>query len=261
MDQLKTLLRQKSSLESGTSSELGEVEQYLHIDLDLEETEEALRLARKQKHFTLERIKYFEKLSKPIVFTKHSAEQLFEMFMNAGYKFANDAHAAKIKNLCCYFANDARGKLDLNKGILLVGNIGNGKTSLMRFFSTNQLYGFRIERALDIASDYKTVGESAVKAYSSNSKVSQNIYGLEDYGYCFDDIGTEEIPAQHYGEKKNVFAEILLSRYDNHLTPFNSTHATTNKDLTEIETIYGSRVYDRMKEMFNIVIFDHGSFR
>lgn len=237
------------------------MEQYEHIDLELEETEEALRQARKQKHFRLERIKYFEKLSKPVVFAKHSAEQLFEMFMNAGYKFANDSHAAKIKNICCYFANDPRGKFDLSKGLFLVGHIGNGKTSLMRFFSTNQLYGFRIERMLDITGDYKSLGESAVKTYSNNVKASQNLYGLEQYGYCFDDVGTEEIPAKHYGESKNVFAEILLSRYDNHLTPFNSTHATTNKDLTEIENIYGSRVYDRMKEMFNIVVFDHESFR
>lgn len=237
------------------------VEQYLHIDLELEETEEALRLARKAKHFTLERIKYFEKISKPTVFQKHSAEQLFEMFMNAGYKFADDAHAAKVKNLCCYFANDSRGKLDLNRGILLLGNIGNGKTSLMRFFSTNQLYGFRIERIIDITSDYKVLGEGGVKAYSTNLKVPLNLYGLENYGYCFDDIGTEEIPARHYGESKNVFAEIILSRYDNHLTPFNSTHATSNKSLTELENTYGSRVFDRMKEMFNIIVFDHESFR
>lgn len=237
------------------------MEQYLNIDLELEETEEALRLARKAKHFTLERIKYFEKISKPIVFEKHSAEQLFEMFLNAGYKFADDTHAAKIKNLCCYFANDERTKLDLNKGIFLIGNIGNGKTSLMRFFSTNQLYGFRVERVIDITSDYKILGEAGVKTYANNLKVSQNLYGLENYGYCFDDLGTEEVPAKHYGESKNVFAEIILSRYDNPLTPYNSTHATTNKDLTEIENIYGSRVYDRMKEMFNVIFFDHESFR
>lgn len=237
------------------------MEQYLSIDLELEETEEALRLARKAKHFTLERIKYFEKISKPVVFEKHSAEQLFEMFLNAGYKFADDTHAAKIKNLCCYFANDERTKLDLNKGIFLIGNIGNGKTSLMRFFSTNQLYGFRVERVIDITSDYKILGEAGVKTYANNLKVSQNLYGLENYGYCFDDLGTEEVPAKHYGESKNVFAEIILSRYDNPLTPYNSTHATTNKDLTEIENTYGSRVYDRMKEMFNVIFFDHESFR
>ena len=259
MDPIKTHLQQQSLIP--IESLLLDSEQYTHIDLDLEETEAALLAARKAKHFQLERIKYFEKISQPEKYVKHTPEQLFELFMNRGYKFANDAHASKIKNLCCYFANDKMSSLDLSKGILLVGHVGNGKTSLMRFFSTNQLYSFRVERIIDITSDYKVLGESGVKSYASNVKVSPNIYGLENYGYCFDDIGTEEIPARHYGESKNVFAEVLLSRYDNHLTPFQSTHATTNKDLKEIEETYGSRVYDRMKEMFNVVIFEHESFR
>jgi DNA replication protein DnaC len=260
MENLKqTLTQLKSSNGNSPAQPVFEVPQYDHIDLELEETEEALRRAREEKHFRIERMKYLKRISKPMEYQKHTAEELFAMLEQYGYKFANKSHETQVKAMCCYFAKDGkRSPLDMKKGILLSGDIGNGKTSLMQFFKSNQLQPFRIEKMLEVTSDYKISGEASMKSYSQNIKATPNIYGLDTVGYCFDDIGTEEIPARHYAETKNVFAEIILNRYE---LPHNSTHATTNKDVKELETIYGSRVYDRMKEMFNVIIFEHESFR
>lgn len=238
-----------------------ESQQYLDIELDLEETEEALRLGREQKYFRFKREEYRRKLDEQETFITKIPEELFQLFTQS-FKISDEKHEVKIKQICCYFAKDARFNGSLDKGILLLGNIGNGKTTVMKIFQANMNHSFRVVNMLDVSFDYKMNGEEGVRTYNGNYKRSPNMFGGTDYGYCFDDIGTEEIPARHYGESKNIFAEILQVRYNNqNLVPFNSTHATTNKTETELLDIYGSRAYDRMKEMFNLIVFENGSFR
>ena len=50
-------------------------------------------------------------------------------------------------------------------------------------------------------------------------------------------------------------AEILLSRYDLFIQKGILTHITTNLSASELESMYGSRVRSRMREMFNLVAF------
>ncbi len=81
----------------------------------------------------------------------------------------------------------------------------------------------------------------------------------------FDDLKTESI-ASNYG-KKNIFKDVLEIRYKNKLL----THVTCNymqgysgdvqMGLEEFGAKYGGRVYDRIKEMFNVVEFKGKSFR
>jgi DNA replication protein DnaC len=231
--------------------------------LDIEETElavaEGLRLAREAKFYRLKREEYIKKISMPEAFKTASAEELFESAKTV-FKFADEIHERKIKQLCCFFANDKRFNGDLDKGILLLGKKGTGKTELMRFFASNQNHSFRLEIMLDLAFDYKMSGEKGLECYNTNFKITPNIYGKTDCGYCFDDLGTEEIPSRHFAESKNIFAEIIQLRYHNRL-PFNSTHAISNNPLEKLSELYGSRAYDRMKEMFNVIIFEHESFR
>lgn len=236
--------------------------QYEEVELDYEESQEALRVAREAKYFLQQRIAYAKKLDEQETFITKTAEELFESLLAHGLKFADEKHTIKVKQLCCYFANDKRFNGDLSKGLLMMGKIGNGKTTIMKMFQANMNHSFRVVSLLDVTFDYKMNGEEGVRGYNANYTRSANLYGSTNYGYCFDDLGTEEIPARHYGESKNIFAEILQMRYNNRdLTPFSSTHATTNKNETDLLNLYGSRTYDRMKEMFNIIVFEHGSFR
>jgi DNA replication protein DnaC len=236
--------------------------QYEHIELELEEAEEALRVAREDKHYRLKRQAYYERIAQPIEYKSYTAEELYQMFVDAGYTFADTRHENKIKHLCLYFAGDQRSHYAADRGLLLMGNIGSGKTSIMKMFACNQVQPYKVENMIDITSDYKIHGEAGVKGYTTNFKTAPNMFGKEIYGWCFDDVGTEEMPARHYGENKNVFAEILQSRYHHqHLVPLNSTHVTTNLTEEELVNNYGTRAYDRMKEMFNVIIFEHGSFR
>jgi DNA replication protein DnaC len=160
-----------------------------------------------------------------------------------------------ISKLTCYFLKDQtealKHNINLNKGILLSGPIGCGKTSLMTLFSYFQRYEDRIiiKSCRDISFEFIKEGYSTIHKYSKES-----FYKDQPKTYCFDDLGVEN-NLKHYGNECNTMAEILLSRYDLFISKKLITHLTTNLSATEIETMYGNRVRSRMRELFNLVAF------
>ena len=86
---------------------------------------------------------------------------------------------------------------------------------------------------------------------------------------CFDDVLSER-EANNYG-KANLIKDILEERYMKHKRTYITVNyldqkATQkaedlNESLKQIGAKYGSRVYDRIFEMFNIVEFRGKSFR
>ena len=164
-----------------------------------------------------------------------------------------------ITGLLAYFLQDADGarekNLSLHKGILLTGPVGCGKTSLMtllRLFQPAE-NRFLLKSCREVSFEFIGEGYSVIHKYS---KVSFNsgIYR----SYCFDDLGTES-NLKFYGNECNVMAEILLNRYDLFVREKTLTHITTNLNSSEIESIYGSRVRSRMREMFNLISFHQNS--
>ena len=155
-----------------------------------------------------------------------------------------------IYKLCLYTIQDVekceKYKIDPNKGILLSGPVGCGKTSLMKL----------VRHLTPHKKKYKMIP-------SRNAVFSFNHIGfktIEDYGnsgfYCFDDIGVEP-KGKHFGQDCNVIGEILLSRYDLYLNPRKKiiSHGTTNLNAEELEERYGNRVRSRMRQMFNLLAF------
>lgn len=120
----------------------------------------------------------------------------------------------------------------------------------------NQINSFRMESCREVESKYAQFGEEYISACSFNIEISVNSdpFGHQMIGYCFDDLGTES-NSKYFGKEKNVMAEIILNRYDNNLD-YRTTHLTTNFTAEKIKEQYGTRVTDRIKQMFNIIQFD-----
>ncbi len=154
-----------------------------------------------------------------------------------------------IHKLLAYMIRDEQNSkrffIDLNKGILLSGPIGCGKTTLMNLIKSivikRNLYEVKSSRLISF--EYIRDGHQVISKYS-NTKA-----------YCFDDLGLEQ-NLKRYGNECNVMGEILLSRYDLFISHKVMTHATTNLNAKELEDYYGNRVRSRMKEMFNLISFD-----
>ena len=159
-----------------------------------------------------------------------------------------------ILKLSSYFIKDKKScqksGIDVEKGLLLSGPVGCGKTSLMKL----------LRHLVPLQRPYEMIP-------CRNVTFSFNHLGyktIEDYGntkfYCFDDLGVEP-PGRFYGKDCNVMGEVLLSRHELFLQTNQKvkTHATTNLNAEELEDRYGTRVRSRMRELFNLVAFEEGA--
>jgi energy-coupling factor transporter ATP-binding protein EcfA2 len=135
--------------------------------------------------------------------------------------------------------------IDLNKGILLTGPVGCGKTSIMKLIrGITPLYpSYDIIPSRNVTFAFNHIGYRIIEQYGDHKF------------YCFDDLGIEPY-GKHFGKECNVMGEVLLSRYDLFVHYKFKTHATTNLNANELEAHYGNRVRSRMRQLFNLVAFD-----
>lgn len=146
-------------------------------------------------------------------------------------------------------------KLDSTKGLLLTGDIGTGKSTLMQIINRYSYFtrgknsgdyaigGFPIDSASSIANNFAMKGKAALERYTYNSG--------NPITACFDEIGREPTPAKYFGTEVNVMQYIFQCRYE--LRNECMTHATTNMTIEEIQQRYGAYIADRINEMFNVV--------
>lgn len=158
----------------------------------------------------------------------------------------------------CLMRKDSQ--YDPTKGLWLYGNIGTGKSTLLRIVKAfcSEVrpyrlsgdyyipYSFRITKADEIARQFAIKGFPVIEDYIRNKY------------QAFDELGAESI-TNHYSNVQNVMEHILLGRYENRREDF--THVTTNYTLGQVAEQYGERVYDRCKEMFNFVKMEGESWR
>lgn len=170
------------------------------------------------------------------------------------FKIVEDDYPV-IYKLIAYFMKDEatchQHNIDLNKGILLSGPIGSGKTSLMNLMKhiTPTEHKFSVKSCRDISFEFIQDGYEVIHRYSKGKLYESNVRN-----YCFDDLGTEN-NLKYFGNECNVMAEIILSRYDLFISRKLQTHITTNLSASEIEKQYGNRVRSRLREMVNLIGF------
>ena len=167
-----------------------------------------------------------------------------------------DSDKEIIKQLVIYFAKDEEMALQygisLDKGILLNGPVGCGKTTIMSLFRwfLPQKQRYVLKSCQDVSIQFIEQGYTVIRKYGRLSFEQDRINN-----YCFDDLGTEDTIKQ-FGNECNVMGKILSLRYESYISYNIITHATTNLTSSEIEDYYGTRIRSRMREMFNLISFE-----
>ncbi|GAA3945933.1 ATPase [Chitinophaga oryziterrae] len=163
-----------------------------------------------------------------------------------------------VRKLIAYVLHDEvvaqEENIVFHKGVLLTGNVGCGKTSLMHLMRNFSKDSFKpvIKSCQEISIEFSHKGYETITKYTTNAF---HPYSCVPRIYCFDDLGLET-PVNFWGDKLNVMVRILLSRYDLFISHKMLTHVTTNLNGNELEEIYGNRLRSRMREMFNLISFD-----
>ena len=198
----------------------------------------------------------------------------------------DEANRRIVRALFLYFAEDPRFEAEgfgrLDKGLLLRGGVGCGKTTLLTVFSHNPRLPFLVKPCRELVGEYTEQGtpgqpaggEDALGVYTKlipRMKGNDAAYNYRPaIGLALDDIGTEDWTAKHYGRQLSVVEHILGYRDDAVVAgemPRWATHATTNLPFDDVLDAqgqvllrglghtYGARVRSRMRGLFNVLTF------
>ena len=154
-------------------------------------------------------------------------------------------------DLIRYFHGDEWFSGDMNKGLLITGPTGTGKSlsmAIMRNYRKIDDVKF-IHNGNILPLDY-----DVINGYMINHSFMNNGFdALQDYInrviIYIDDFGLETREVQYYGSKVDAVEYILTERHRLNKMTF----ASSNLPKTELQKIYGDRLYSRFKEMFNFI--------
>jgi len=230
-------------------------------------------------------------------------ESFYNLFKDA-FKFyngkefdesANNFESRKLaRTLMAYFIRkksflrspllNFKSEPDLNKGIMLIGGYGVGKSSIIDTF--NKILNNSIANNIlvdDINGNkqliyryklgFKSFTANEVKRYykliRQDSKSDEDYYlhkffrRHENGVNYYDDLMTEEI-IKDFGENVNIFKNILEERYSKKqrtLISINYVGDSVDSTLDAYGLKYGDRLYDRAFEMYNIIELKGDSLR
>jgi hypothetical protein len=158
-----------------------------------------------------------------------------------------------------YFYADNNFPGDLTKGLLLQGPTGTGKTKameIMSIFLEVEKIGFYINGKC-ARMNYSTENvKNIVIDFIANGFDGPQSY-INKFIYCFDDLGTENRVAKHFGNELDVIRHIFVERY----AKGRLTFATTNYSIDKLEEKYGDPILSRMNAMFNFIVVKGPDFR
>ena len=215
----------------------------------------------------------------PVKLTK---EVLWKKFSNAyreneGVSYSKlPEHVENIKPLIYYFIGDKENfkrcknvslvsQPSLEKGLLIIGGYGNGKSSTMNALDSalrKSNITFKGYSANEVVKMYETCGADPQQNIRDKDEFWKTMLSGVKY---FDDVLTERI-ANNYG-KINLFNDIIQERYKRKLRTYISCNfkdefpEDVSEGLAQFGEKYSSQVYDRLFEMFNVVVFKGKSFR
>lgn len=146
------------------------------------------------------------------------------------------------------------------KGLLIFGSVGVGKTNVMHVFE--KIFSNYLPHRFIIIPTYKVVDEYEDISTKDDRKYFYNKYSLGTF--LFDDFNSERL-ANNYG-RVDIMRELIIRRYDEK----KKTHLILNPLPNYENDIFGSlnsmdtndqRVLDRFYSMFNVIVFKGKSLR
>lgn len=166
--------------------------------------------------------------------------------------FTIDNYNRSLLNELFKYSNGKSLVLDSKRGLWLWGEIGTGKTSLIKILReydakvkgrTQNGYligGYGIYSASTVINQFSRLGLDGIDRYCFKKQTC-----------AFDEIGREPLPAKYYGTEMNVMQYVFQMRYD--MRNDCLTHVTTNLTPDQIGNVYGDYIADRVNEMFNVI--------
>lgn len=149
-------------------------------------------------------------------------------------------------------------------GLMLVGRVGNGKTTMLRAVAAAARHLWDMGRIDTAAMGYNFCCDFGMRIRTAKELAQlartdwERFRGFMDTPLLgVDELGEEARTVLEYGNAISPMQDLFEHRYSRQLY----TAVTTNLDPREIAEKYGARIADRFREMLDVVVFDGPSFR
>lgn len=146
-------------------------------------------------------------------------------------------------------------KYSLYKAWILTGNVGTGKTDLIKMFQNylgrylKSNYKFSLYVAWKLAAEFTEKGYSVITEHEKGNRYYDELCLIDNRNaYPVRETVT------HYGNKLLIGEEIIMSRYNSLKDYGYLTHFSTNATTKQLLDIYGERAYSRLTEMCNFML-------
>jgi DNA replication protein DnaC len=178
---------------------------------------------------------------------------------------SHDLRAADLdfepRNLPEIIAKIETGETMGNRGILVMGVPGCGKTARLQFISRK--LGIKMKTATEIAEFALNYPDELDEFIGCGRLYDVNPPHFNDL--IIDDIGTEPAEINRYGTRYDIIADVICRRYNyfpRRITHFSTNLSLRDKDgINQIEARYGQRIYSRLCEMCSFITLRGGDRR
>ena len=136
-------------------------------------------------------------------------------------------------------------KLELEKGLLLMGNYGIGKTLLLTCI-------FQQRQKLELTGRFC----SAQQVFNHNKKHLEELIGKDQFGLFLDDIGEEPNVANDFGTKETPVGNVIKQRVNawERLPESPKLFMSTNCTEEVLKQVYGGRIVSRTFGACNVLV-------
>jgi hypothetical protein len=143
-------------------------------------------------------------------------------------------------------------KFSFNKGIMLVGNVGSGKTMLMECWNLYLQYlggggPFAVNVIPRLSEEYTEQGKPVLDKIKGKHRFFDELCKLDVTGVPRDEN------VLYMGNRILMGEKVIDIRYESAMPLGYLTHFTTNEDPASIARIYGMRALSRLAQMCNII--------
>lgn len=170
-----------------------------------------------------------------------------------------DELKAIYRELIMYVHGDPLFNGTIEKGLMLIGPSGTGKTLAMKIIKAyrqiDDTWYLKDGRPYRMNYDIYHVND-IVNGFMENGFDGIDLY-CKRYVACFDDIGSEIERVKHYGNELDVMSHILAERYAHRLLTF----GTSNFPVSVLEEKYDDRTVSRMYALFNFITIKGTDYR
>lgn len=189
------------------------------------------------------------------VFARYMRQREYEIsaIQNKPFEWDfSDEMKKRIADIIRYFINDPASAYPLNRGLLIYGKPGTGKTEVMQavqFMCKSLSIGKQFEWT-DMSEEY-----TAARADKDYDPVKVNVQSDR----CFDEFLRQSGVVNPRGIDLNeIFIEQRYKRFKNY---GQITHIISNLDSVDIRPLMSTMAFDRMREMCRSVQFTGESKR